>query len=138
MSSALLSRPWFRILLSGLAGFAVYGSWAGYANLAHGAEVALRSGLIQGSYSLALTFATTLLMERLYRLLQQLRAAVPLTIVLTGSLLLILPMFIHWLAGTPEILMTVLPGFAIGMVYTSVYVLALARANAGSPTGRRA
>ncbi|MEM6707426.1 MAG: hypothetical protein AAF648_01445 [Pseudomonadota bacterium] len=125
--------PWQRSLLAGLAGFVVYGGWAYYVNMRYGTMIGLRSGLLQGSYSLVLTFVTTLLMERLYDRFAGLYARRVATIAVTGALLFATPCLIHRLAGTPEILMTVLPGFLIGMVYTSVYVFSLARLRAEMP-----
>lgn len=122
-----MANPWLRSLGAGLAGFAVYGGWAYYANSSHGEAVAQMAGLLQGSYSLILTFVTTLLMEQLFSWFASFRFRVAATVAVTGVLLFSIPCIIHRLAGTPEILMTVLPGFLIGMVYTTVYVLGLAR-----------
>lgn len=116
-----------RSFASALAGFVVYGGWAWWVNSAHGEAMGLRAGLIQGSYSFALTFGSTLLMEGLYARLRTSFAPRALTIGSTGVLLLTVPIVIHMLAGTAEILLTIAPGFAIGMVYTTVYVLALAK-----------
>ena len=115
---------------AGLAGFVAYGGWAFWANLEHGDAVAMRAGLLQGSYSFALTFASTLLMEGLYAFFVRrgdaLRARLA-TVAVTAVILLAVPVALHMLAGTPEIAMTVAPGFAIGMVYTWIYVAALTR-----------
>jgi hypothetical protein len=119
-----------RSLGAGLAGFVVYGGWAYWANLGHGQAMGMRAGLLQGGYSFALTFFSTLMMEWLYRRCAGHAHARLLTIAATGAILLAVPATLHMLAGTPEILMTVAPGFAIGMVYTTVYVTALARVEA--------
>ena len=119
-----------RSLGAGLAGFVVYGGWAYWANLSHGQAMGLRAGLLQGGYSFALTFFSTLLMEWLYRRCAGRPHARLLTIASTGVILLVVPVTLHMLAGTPEILMTIAPGFAIGMVYTATYVTALARVEA--------
>ena len=135
--TSLFRNRWLRSLGAGLAGFVVYGGWAYFANSGHGQAAAMMAGLLQGSYSLLLTFFTTLLMEQLYRWFAPLRFRVAATIAVTGVLLFSIPCVIHALASTPEILMTILPGFAIGMVYTTVYVLGLERL-AGSADSPRA
>ncbi|MEM1435282.1 MAG: hypothetical protein AAGG11_14575 [Pseudomonadota bacterium] len=118
---------WWRSLGAAVAGFLVYGGWAYYVNADHGQSIGMRSGLLQGSYSFVLTLVTTLLMERLYRTFAAGQHPVVLTVIVTGVLLFTIPCVIHGLAGTPEILMTVLPGFLIGMVYTTVYTMSLSR-----------
>ena len=116
-----------RSLASALAGFFAYGGWAWWVNATHDEAMGLRAGLLQGSYSFALTFGSTLLMEGLHARLRTSFAPRALTIASTGALLLTVPVVIHTLAGTAEILLTIAPGFAIGMLYTTIYVLALAK-----------
>lgn len=119
-----MNTPLFRSLGAGLIGFVAYGGWAWYANMAHGDAVAMRSGLVQGVYSLVLTFVTTMLTEALYARTRQ--ALLTVGVVSIG--LSVGSWFVHMLFGTPEILMTILPGFVIGTAYTAVYVAGLRRA----------
>lgn len=102
-----------------------------YANAAHGMMVATRSGLVQGSYSLALTFAMTLVTEWLFESLRRswsnVAIVITATVAIVSAVLFTTAYSIHVLVGTPEILMTILPGFAIGTVYTYLYVLGLVR-----------
>lgn len=111
--------------MAGLAGFLVYGSWAAYANFDHGMSIATRSGLVQGTYSLVLTFAMTLVTEWLFGRLCRLPGGMVFTVVIVSGVLFATAYVIHRLVGTPEILMTILPGFVIGSIYTSIYVLGL-------------
>ncbi len=120
----LPNSPLLRSTLAGLAGFVVYGGWAYYANSAHGEMIAMRSGLVQGSYSLALTFLMTLVTEYLFARLRALWS----TTVTVSVILFVSAYTIHMVVGTPEILMTILPGYVIGTVYTAAYVLGLRRA----------
>lgn len=87
----------------------------------------VRAGLLQGSYSLALTFSSTLLMERLYARLCHLSGGLWLSMLVMAMVLWTIPWTIHLLAGTPYILMTVLPGFLIGCLYSLIYLLSLRR-----------
>ena len=126
----MLNTPFFRSLLAGVAGFIGYGGWAWYANLAHGDFIAMRSGLVQGSYSLVLTFLMTLVTEFMYARFRTMPAAVPLTTALISVVLFVSAYSIHMIVGTPEILMTIMPGWIIGSIYTFVYILGLQRSGA--------
>jgi len=131
-SNSLISNPWWRskglrTYGPAVAGFLVYGLWACFANSDHGTPVAVRSGLVQGSYSFVLTLTTTVLMQRLYQRWAGLPGRgvwVTLT-VCTG--LFATAYGINWLAGTPEILMTILPGFFIGCLFTATYIKGLSK-----------
>lgn len=118
----MLNSPFVRSLLSGIAGFVVYGGWAYFVNAEHGQELAMMIGLVQGSYSFALTFVMTLVTEWLFRRCNG-QFAMIMGVVCTA--LFVTPYAIHMLIGTPEILMTILPGFVIGSIYTGVYVMGL-------------
>ncbi len=133
MLSRLKTSETARSLIAGLAGFLVYGGWAWYVNAAHSAEAGMRAGLLQGTYSLILTFSTTLLMERVYAMLKTRNGAVALTTAMTSVLLFITAAGIHMIAATPEILMTILPGWVIGTIYTAVYVISLHRLATTTP-----
>ena len=124
----MLNTPFMRSLLAGLAGFIGYGGWAWYANLDHGDFIAMRSGLVQGSYSLLLTFLMTLVTETVYAKCHRLPGAVPVTTLMISVILFVSAYTIHMFVGTPEILMTIMPGWVIGTIYTLVYILGLKRA----------
>ena len=126
-SSALFASPWMRSIFSGLAGFVAYGGWAYFANLEHGSAIAMRAGLVQGSYSLVLTFFMTLFTEFAFVKIYGLPFAKLLT---TGAIAIVLTStayFIHLFVGTPEIIMTILPGALIGTTYTFMYIVGLER-----------
>ena len=125
----MLSSPLIRSFFSGLAGFAVYGGWAYFVNAEHGQELAMMVGLVQGSYSFALTFVMTLVTEWLFR---QCQGHFVLIMSIVCTALFITPYMIHLAIGTPSILMTILPGFVIGSIYTGIYVLGLKRAEASA------
>ncbi|MGI9286647.1 MAG: hypothetical protein ACR2P1_14775 [Pseudomonadales bacterium] len=116
-----------RSIVSGLFGFLAYGGWAFYANYAHGVDAATKAAFTQGSYSFTVTLVMTLLMESLFRLLSNPALSFCTTFFVTCTILYSSSWGINVLAGTPEILMTILPGIIIGTVYTFVYTLSLAR-----------
>lgn len=130
----MTSAGFLRSLVAGLAGFVGYGGWAWYANLDHGADIAMRSGLVQGGYSLVLTFLMTIVTEYLYSSWQHHASAAIRTTLLVSTILFCSAYTIHMLVGTPEILMTITPGFIIGTIYTYVYVLGLRASSKPNPS----
>lgn len=130
----MTSAGFLRSLLAGLAGFVGYGGWAWYANLDHGADIALRSGLVQGGYSLVLTFLMTIVTEHLFTSWQHHSNAAIRTTLTVSTILFCSAYTIHMLVGTPEILMTITPGFIIGTIYTYIYVLGLLASSKSNPS----
>lgn len=115
-----------RSLIAGIAGFLVYGGWAYYINEPY--AMGATAGLTQGSYSFALTMTTTLFMEYLFDSLKGIRGRSIATVAITSLITFSTAYGIHWFVGTPMILVTILPGFVIGSVYTAVYVTSLTTA----------
>ncbi len=133
----MLRSGTFRSLAAGILALLVYGGWAYYINSGYGVATGFRAATVQGSYSMALTLSTTLLMEGLYRSLQSpdsMRGLL-LTILLTCLMTFSTAFLINWIFGTPRILLTILPGFLIGTVYTISYVYALHRLQGMNPEG---
>ena len=128
MSEAVwYANPVMRSFLAGLAGFVAYGGWAFYANSSHGDMIALRSGVVQGSYSFVLTFVMTIVTEWLFTKLYGKLLWLPTLMVIVCSVLFTTAYTINMIAGTPEILMTIFPGFVIGSIYTLIYVIGLSK-----------
>lgn len=125
----MVNQAWIRSLIAGLAALVCYGTWAWYANLGHGPNIALRSGLVQGGYSLILTFLMSLFTEHLYGQFKGRQHQILITTSVVSFVLLATAYTIHRLAQTPEILMTITPGYLIGTAYTLVYVLGLRTAD---------
>jgi hypothetical protein len=121
----LLQSTTFRSIASGIAGLIVYGGWAFFVNSEYGTQAGMKAALVQGSYSFVLTLCTTLIMEFLWQALQTVPRPVMATIVITNSFTFITAYSINWIFGTPAILLTILPGFTIGIAFTSVYVISL-------------
>ncbi|MGH1372673.1 MAG: hypothetical protein ACRBBW_11585 [Cellvibrionaceae bacterium] len=109
MSSMMHLSPW-------LAACA-YGSWAGYSNFeSQSLSVWMMAALIQAGFA----FVATLLLTRLVLLLSQWRHSRlnPYQVYGYCSLILIsAPTLLHFLAGTPYVLQSILPGALIGHGY---------------------
>lgn len=117
--------PSGRSVAAAAAGFVGYGLWAAYANESHGSAAALRAGVVQGSYSFVLTLVMSLVTEWVYARLDGVRLRAPLTVAAVVGALFGTAYGINAVAGTPEIVATIAPGFAIGALYTGAYVLGL-------------
>ena len=114
-----------RGLIAATAGFAAYGGWAYYINHSHGSSAALKALFTQGSYSFSLTLVMAFIMEWLFQLSSKPVTRFCLTFFITSLLLYSTSWGINAWAGTPEILLTILPGAVIGTFYTLSYTLTL-------------
>ena len=74
-----------------------------------------------------LTLAMAWFTEGLFNLLKPIRWRGMLTFLIICSLLYGTAWSINAVMGTPEILLTILPGAVIGTIYTSFYCLTLSR-----------
>lgn len=96
------------------------------------------AGLLQGSYSFVLTLTMTLVMEYLMTALRALPGRGALTVMLVSAMTFSVAYGLQSLNGTPEVLLTILPGFFLGTIYCAVYVAGLAALDASAkPTAGR-
>jgi hypothetical protein len=121
------NRAAVRIFVPALASAALWGTWAYFANRAH-APSALRAGLVQALTSFVFTVVGALILESLYRLFARKTWRKTLSATLGAGLSLASMLAIHALNHTPNLLLTVLPVWALVLVYCSVYVQAIERA----------
>lgn len=120
-------RKTLHSLLPAVAGFLAYGGWAVYANWSYGTHSALKAGVTQGTFSFVLTLILNLFMLWLYRLGGPQPMRILSTVLLTCLLIYSLSWGVNYLAGTPEILMTVMPGWIFSTFYALGYTLSLTR-----------
>ncbi|MEL6868786.1 MAG: hypothetical protein AAFO81_03205 [Pseudomonadota bacterium] len=121
---------------SGIA-FVFYALWAAWANRLHEPSAIAMAAATQGLYSALVTAGMTSLVERLFRGAWQLRWRVLRCTTATLTLLIVSSLGVHWLAGTAEVLVTVLPSWLFGSLYALVYALGLARAERSAEHTRR-
>lgn len=114
------------LLNSILAGLG-YGAWAIYANYEHGMDAWLMAGILQGLLSFFITLGLTIIATRLYHFFGRGVKGVTLSWAVNVMLLATIPYSIHFSAGTPNILQTILPGLTIGSCYLILYLLSLHR-----------
>jgi len=112
-----------RSFMAGMLAACAYGAWAYLVNREAGPEVAALAAAVQGGYSFLLTLSLTYLLDvLLLRLGRSLRAVVA-ALTLAVTLLFVVAFVLQWLAATPNIIATILPGWVIGSAYASVYAL---------------
>lgn len=119
------ASPARRSLLSAVAGFTGFGVWAYWANIEHGQGAALKAALTQGSFSFIVTFVNTHIIECVYRALDDKRCSLAATVLFTSVLVCAMSWLINVVLGTPEILITILPGCVISVAYALAYTLTL-------------
>lgn len=102
------------------------GGWAVFANRAHAFPAPLVAGVVQGALSAAITFVLKRMIEGLAVRLPGVAALVlpPLAAVVLSIALLTA---MHGLAGTPEILATIMVPVSVTALYSSLYSAALWR-----------
>ena len=104
--------------LSALFAFLLWGSWSFYINMSQGSlKAGIISGLAQGICSFIITLFITHLVEKQFNFYQNtfLKLILPpiCTIVLTGSVLLL----VHSLIHTHAILKTVAPALTVALIF---------------------
>lgn len=121
-------RTTARSLLAGALAGCVYGGWAYLVNRHAGPAAAGLASVVQGSYSFALTMALTYLIETLLDGLGRTPLALAGVVAIAAALLFAVAFVLQWLAATPCILATILPGWVIGTGYATVYTMTIGRA----------
>ena len=125
------------IVLAALA-FVVYGGWAAWANHAQGAGAAWRALGVQGLSSATKTILLGGVIERLRRPFGATVSAQIAASLIATLAAGVFHVCLHLLAGTPEIVRTVVPSIAAGFLFVS-YALWISRARSTSalPHGTR-
>ncbi|MEM1264361.1 MAG: hypothetical protein AAGH76_18320 [Pseudomonadota bacterium] len=126
--TGLLASPLVRSLCAAAVAFAFYALWAAWANRMHDVSMIRLASLTQGSYSAAVTFVMTSLVEFLYRGDSGVGFRVARSVAITIILLVTSSVAVHLIVGTAEVLATVLPSWLFGSAYALSYALGLARA----------
>lgn len=129
-----------RALLVGGAAFLLFGSWALFANRAHPWPAMARAALAQGVFSFLSSTFSVLLLEYLYGLGSTPARRIALAAIGTPATILLAMTCGHLVAGTPNVVATLLPSWISGSIFAVVYTLNLRRLEradlaAASPTG---
>lgn len=113
--------------LGAVLGGAVYGGWATFANWMYGMTMALRVGMVHFAITTGLTFVGVRVIHTLFRLSDH--PVLGALIATAGSLSVTygLLLGVHFWLGTPEILLTLLPGILPTLGFTLGYSWLLMR-----------
>jgi len=118
-----------RSFIPSITGFLFYGFWAFLVNIMHGPQAAIKAACVQGSYSFMITLGMTLMLEGMLRFFLKLTGwhwfSGFATVILSCAPVFIGSWMINVAAGTPEVFETVILGYIIGTLYSSVYVYGL-------------
>lgn len=122
---SILRHPLVRILIPPFTGFLFYGGWAFVVNIGYGQMLALKAAITQGGYSFTITLVLALMIEWLFLRTKQWPFRLYFIGVIACSLLYVTSWSLNYLAGTPNILLTILPGAVVSTIYTIIYIIGL-------------
>ena len=103
----------------------VYGVWAGWVNSDHGVNVGLRVGLVQAAYAFVSTLTVAEAAKWLFKRSNESWLALTLVFIATFFVMLAIPVAVHWLAMTPDIIEAIAPGLLWGSLYILVLLYSL-------------
>ncbi|MEL6448841.1 MAG: hypothetical protein AAFQ62_12900 [Pseudomonadota bacterium] len=120
--------PVLRAALAALVAFTFYAAWGAWANREYGTGSMVLAGLTQGAYSAVVTLAMTSVIEWLFAGDGTIRRRQTRCVGVTVAALVVSSVLVHLIAGTAEVILTVLPSWVFGTAYTIAYAQGLARA----------
>lgn len=107
----------------------VFGGWAAYVNSEYGLFVLLRTGLGQGLYALFSTWIVSKTAADIYAFAGgKLRGFVA-GFIASFLIMVSIPLAIHHVLGTPEIIAAILPGIIWGSGYIATYLWVFSKDN---------
>ncbi len=133
MNSTLSRREILKKAFITLIAMLGYGGWAFYSNSpANGdielQEIAFRAGIIQGGYSGILTLTNIILLEAVLKHLNNhltVNFNMIATLIVASAVQYAIIIPVHLANDTPNILITLLPGFIIGTAFSVAYLLSI-------------
>ena len=122
-------RQYRTSILNSFAAMLIYGSWAVYANFEHGAQAWKMAGAIQGVYAFFSTLSVTVVAQWVYTKCGRGWLGIVVGFLVSFVVMLTIPIAVHNLAGTPDILQTILPGLIWGSGYLILFLVLKERTN---------
>ena len=110
-----------------LLAFSMWGGWTAYINHNHGLTTSLISGSAQGIQSAISTFFGTVFIEWLYKRFGHLKAGAFIVGTITSANSLLIMLLLHYIVGTPEILLTIAPVITMATLYCYSYAFSLSQ-----------
>ena len=105
--------------------FVLYGGWAAYANRAYGLATAFKAAVTQGAISFLVTLFMTLILEFIFHSIGPKFLRFIVTAVGTQTVVAVMTFTVHYIVGTPEILVTMAPSFIVSSTYSILYTTGL-------------
>ena len=122
-----LVRHYRAVLLNATAALLVYGAWAVYANYEHGRDAWVMAGMVQGVYAFLSTLSITVVAKAVYIRCGCGKMGISIGFITSFIVMLAIPVGVHSVAGTPDILETILPGLIWGSMYLMGFLLVTER-----------
>ncbi|QUJ66588.1 hypothetical protein KDD30_10485 [Photobacterium sp. GJ3] len=110
-------------VITSLLAFLIQGSWAIYSNIEYGVWLGIKAGLVQGTCSLLMTFSVTQFMQFLINSIHGINSTMKFSVVFIAACcgMTLVQATAHWIANTPEILITIFPAISVGTIYCFLY-----------------
>jgi len=115
-----------RSFISALTGLIFYGGWAYFVHYDYGFTIAIKAFFTQGLISFFITLVLTHFMELLFHRFKSRRLGYWLTAIIASVLVVLISFTTNVIVGTPEVIMTILPGSLISTLYSFSYARLLA------------
>ncbi len=115
----------YSALFTALAAAIAYGGWAVYANYEHGLHSWVMAGIVQGVYAFFSTFFVTYVARLVFFKCKCAMRGILAGFATSFLVMLAIPMGVHCLAGTPDIVQTILPGLIWGSIYLLGFLITL-------------
>lgn len=126
--SELAMRKWLiHPVTASFFALIIYGSWAAFANIEFGFPIATKSFIGQGLYAFCSTMFLSAIALTFYNYFGNTLSSVHWTLAICLVAMGLLPLIIHSIIDTPNIIKSILPGFLWGSAY--VYFLLLSHHN---------
>ena len=110
-----------RSALMAAGAFVVYGGWAAYANHSYGLVTSLVSGVTQGTISFLVTAFMTLILETIFHSIGSKVLRFVVTALGAQAMVACATFTVHYIVGTPKIIVTMTPSFIVSSIYSVAY-----------------
>lgn len=111
-------------LLAATAAAIIYGGWAIYANFEHGAHAWGMAGIVQATYAFVSTLTITHIAHWAFLRTGGGSRGITTGFVASFIVMAAIPITVHTIAMTPDILQTILPGLIWGSLYLLGFLIA--------------
>lgn len=105
-----------------------YGGWAIYANHEYEPHVWMMAGMVQAIYAFASTYSITYVAQYIFIKYNCGIKGVIAGFGMSFLVMLAIPIAVHSLVGTPDLLQTILPGLIWGSIYLLGFLMSLYKA----------